>query len=212
MPPPPHDYYDEKRKRFVTASGRVRTRAELRREIDGLVSHTKREAKRLAQSVYSGKITAVEFDIAMRELLKSGHIVAASVGRGGRDRMSARDWGKVGQKIKWQYGYLTKFSRKIARDILSEAASANRVQLYADALHVTFYRSFYDEMKDRPEDQPTGKDGKPLLVKLVQNSMEGCPDCKADADEGWMELDEMGELGSRECGDFCKCDLVFSDD
>jgi hypothetical protein len=208
--PPPHDHFENKK--FVTSSGRVRTRAEVRGAIDELVEHTKREARRLAHAVYSGKITAAQFDIEMRELLKSGHIIAASVGKGGRVRMRSRDWGIVGNKIRWQYKYLTKFSRKIARDILSEAASANRVQLYADALHITFYKAFYEDMKERPKDAPVDKDGKPLLVKLVQNSQEGCEDCAADASEGWMELDEMTPLGGRICGDFCKCDLVFSDE
>jgi hypothetical protein len=207
----PADDYDAKRKHFITSTGRVRTRAEVRVEIDRLTEYVRKEAKRYAELLDVGTITPAEFEAAMRQLLKSSHIVAASVGRGGRERMTPSDWGRVGNKLAWQYKYLKKFSRKIAADIISGPASSNRVQMYASALHVTYYQSVYQEMQDFP-DKPKGKDGKELLVKRVLNAKESCDDCVAYANEGWMRLDEMPELGTLECGDFCKCDLIFSDD
>jgi hypothetical protein len=206
------DDFDVRSHHYFTESGRRRTRAEVRGFIDQLTDKVKRQAKRLAVMAHNGTITQAEFEASMRTLLRSGHVIAASVGRGGRVRMTAKDWGRVGAKIKWQYKFLAKFARKIGTDAISGAASSNRVQLYADALHISYYRAFYSEMAESPKDKPIGKDGKELMVKLMQNSKEGCEDCEADAAMGWMRLDEMGLLGTRICGDFCKCDLVFSDD
>lgn len=203
------DDFDLKTRQYRTSGGRIRSRAEMRGEIDKLTDHVKRNAKRLAESVHAGEITDAEFVNAMRELLKSGHIIAASVGRGGRDRMSASDWGRVGRKLRWQYKYLDKFARRIAADTISGIASANRSQLYASALHISYYDSVYIDYATG--ERPVDEDGNEILVRLIQNSAEGCEDCAADAGEGWMPVDLMAELGTRICGDYCKCDLEFSD-
>jgi hypothetical protein len=206
------DDWDAKLKHYTTASGRTRSRAEMRAEVDKLTEYVKRQSKLLAEQAQEGAITAKEFELSMRELLKSGHIIASSVGRGGRARMTSTDWARVGRKIEWQNGYLKKFSKLIARDLLSGPASSNRVQMYASALHVSYYNSVYVEQGDRPTDVPLDANGKELLVRRELNAQESCGDCVEYAGMGFMPLDEMPELGSLECGDFCKCDLIFSDD
>jgi hypothetical protein len=203
------DDWDAKLKYYTTEQGRVRSRAELRSEIDKLTEYVKRQSKLLAQQAQEGAISAKEFELSMRELLKSGHIIASSVGRGGRARMTSTDWARVGRKIEWQNGYLKKFSRLIARDLLSGPASSNRVQMYASALHVSYYQSAYVEHSDI-RDVPRDKEGKEKMARLVTNSEEGCQDCANDEAEGWVPIDTFGELGTRSCGDFCKCDIEFS--
>src|SRR5688572_1895956 len=111
---PPHDY-STKQKKFVGVS-----RLAVRHEINKLTDFVAREAARIAKGYQAGNLTLLEFETEMRVLLKSAHIVAASVGRGGRSRMLQQDWGRVGAKIKWQNGYLTKFARKIGRGSISE--------------------------------------------------------------------------------------------
>lgn len=51
-----------------------------------------------------------------------------------------------------------------------------------------------------------------LHVRLVLNSLDGCHQCKADSNSGWMPVSKMGELGSRACGNDCSCDLQFEDE
>lgn len=203
------DDYDIKTRQFVTEKGRVRSRGEMRQEIDKLTDRVKRDARKLAERFHDKEIDEAEFVVSMRELLKSGHIIAASVGRGGRQRMQAADWGRVGRKLKWQYKYLDKFAKRIANDTISGVAGSNRAALYASALHISYYDSVYVDYAE--VDKPVDANGEEILVRLVQNSQEGCEDCAADAGEGWMPVDQMGELGTRICGDFCRCDLEFSD-
>src|SRR4051794_18174699 len=108
----PHDY-DPKARRFVKPDGRVISREKVRGLIDALTETVQKDAKSIASKFERGDITLAQFEIEMRSLLKSGHIIAASIGRGGRARLTQADWGRVGYKIKWQYGYLSKFARKI---------------------------------------------------------------------------------------------------
>ena len=201
----PHDY-SIKSKQYIT-EGRKVSRQAVRREINGLLDYVERSFSRLGHSFHAGDISLVEFELQMRELLKSAHIIAASVGKGGRARMLARDWGRVGAKIKWQYGYLQKFARKIARGGISDTALASRARSYASSIFVSFSNTFQDAQTEFVEG---GKN--PVLARLVQNSQEGCEECTADAAEGWMSVDDRGEIGTRICGDFCKCDIEFSED
>jgi hypothetical protein len=201
----PHDYIP-KQKAFYK-DGRKVSRTAVRNEISKLLDHVGNESARLAKQLRAGSINVAEFELQMRELLKSAHIIAASVGKGGRSRMLSSDWGRVGSKIRWQYGYLSRFARKLKSGAVSEAATASRARSYASAIYVSFSRTFQKSQREFIEG---GKN--PERCRLVTNSEEGCVECAADEAEGWMSVDDMGEIGSRLCGDFCECDIVFEDD
>ena len=197
--------YDIKAKQF--AGERRITRREVRAEIDKLLQEVEKTAARYGKSLQSSDVSLAEFESSMRELLRSAHIVAASVGRGGRDLMTLSDWGKVGAKIAWQNRYLEKFARKIERGTLSEASIANRAKSYSSAIFVSFSDTYQKAQTEFVED---GKN--PILARLVTNSQESCAECASDEAEGWMSVDDMKEIGTRICGDFCLCDIEFSDE
>lgn len=193
--------YDPKTRKFLNGDKYV-SHLETREAIDRLTAFIKKESARYAKAFNDGKLSPDEFNFAMRELLKAGHIVSSSVGRGGRERMSAGDWGRVGRKIKWQYGYLDKFTRKLKAGTPINVRS--RAAAYVDAIYISYADSFKEA---QTENRPTGE----VLVQLVQNSEEGCVECAADAALGFIPVSEMGEIGTRICGDWCKCDLEFRD-
>jgi len=197
----PHDY-SIKTKRFVGVP-----RLAVRKEIDKLTEHVAKEAAQIAGRLKAKTISLGEFELQMRELLRSAHIVAASVGKGGRARMLQKDWGRVGAKIKWQNGYLSKFARKIERGAVSDIATVSRARSYASSIYISFARTFQES---QTEFVTEGKN--PNLVRLITNSEEGCQECADDESRGWVSVDDMAELGTRLCGDFCKCDLEFSDE
>jgi len=75
----------------------------------------------------------------MSELVKSVHIGMAMLGKGGRAQMTPRDWGHVGQELRRQYQYLTKFALE-APD-LSPAQVAARAGLYMEAATASYERA-----------------------------------------------------------------------
>lgn len=207
----PHDYVKtERRYRF---NGRPVTRLEVRREIDKLTKFVQQQGASIADRYHSGDISIIEFEIEMRELLKAGHIVAASVGRGGRQQMTQSDWGRVGNKIKWQNDYLAKFARKLATGRLDKAYSVNRARAYASAIFVSYQNARMEAQTETVDGSGGGRDSdKEMLCQLVTNSEEGCVECAADEAEGWMPVSDMAEIGSRICGDWCRCEIEFSDE
>jgi hypothetical protein len=208
---PPYDF-DEKRKRFRDKDGRLVSRREVRPLIQKLTDTVAKDAAKIATRYSNGKINLTQFEIEMRELLKSGHIVAASVGRGGRERMTASDWGKVGAKIKWQNGYLAKFARKIGQGKIAKIATASRARSYASSLYISYSTALQTAHSEFIGSGRDAESEREMLCYLEQNSEEGCVECTADAAAGPMPVSEMGELGSRICGDFCKCEIIFEDE
>jgi hypothetical protein len=204
---PPYDY-DPNRRQFRDA-GRYISHKETRAAIDRLTDFVKKQAARYARQFDNGTITATEFNLAMRELLKSAHIVSASVGRGGRERMTQKDWGRVGRKLQWQYGYLDKFTRRLERG--GFASTVTRSKAYVNAVYVSYASAFKEAQTEFIEGGGNTNPNGGEMARLVQNSQEGCDECNADADLGWMPVEEMGDIGSRICGDFCKCDIEYSD-
>lgn len=205
---PPYDFDTQKRS-YRDESGEYVSRRETREKIDKLTEFIKREAGRIAKRFDEGKINAAQFNVEMRELLKAGHIIASSVGRGGLERMTLADWGKVGNKIKWQYSFLDKMTRKLSNGAIANTAS--RAKSYASAIYVSYAESYLQTNKEFIE---SGGDNNPngeILCRLVTNSKEGCPECAADEALDWIPVSEQGEIGTRQCGDFCLCDIEFND-
>lgn len=195
---PPHDY-NPKTHKFKGVS-----RAQVRREIDNLTVYVAKQAGIIGRRYERGVINLPQFELEMRDLLKSGHIIAASVGRGGRSRMAQADWGRVGAKLKSEYGYLAKFARKIGLGKVPKVATANRAKKYADSVRMSYHQTMRTEI--------TASSVTNIKVRLITNSEEGCEECAADEARGWVNVEDMDELGTRICGNFCKCDLIFEDD
>ena len=139
----------------------------------------------------------------MISLLKSAHIAAAATGRGGLDRLTADDWGRIEKKVTWQASYLPRFGAAIVAGVVAGAVLLRRAGSYGASPYISFSSARSKAAKAT---------GKPMLCRLVQNSKEGCEECTADADAGWMPVDDMGELGSRICQDFCLCHIEFEDE
>lgn len=202
------DTYNIATRQYLTSSG-IRSRREVRELLEKLLDHTKGSARTLATQYDDGEISITEFEAGMRSLLKSSHLVSASIGRGGRARMTAKDWGRVGNKIRWQFGYLSKFARRLANG-MSKSMSESRAASYSAAIYTSYADSVAEtrsEWKDAGYNQ-----GKDPQVRLVQASQEGCVECNSDAAEGWMDESSLAPLFSRICGDFCLCEIEWQDD
>jgi len=194
-----HDYSSK------TRSYKGVSREQVQAAIDALTDHVGKQAAIIAKRYESGVINLPQFEIDMRALLKSGHIVAASVGKGGRARMTQSDWGALGNRIKSEYAYLGKFSRSIAAGRISKILTSRRAALYSAAIRITFHQQYAKEQK-------AIRDGEQEKVRRTLNAAESCIECVYYAGLGFIPLDEMPELGTLECGPFCRCHLEFENE
>ena len=92
---------------------------------------------RLAQNLYSGRITLGMWEEDMRTRLRINLTSAAMIGKGDHENMTPSDWGRVGAHLKKQYRWLHGFSKAIydKRETISLDAIKARSHLYADAVN-----------------------------------------------------------------------------
>lgn len=94
------------------------------------------EAARLTSLLKTGVMAPVEFNIRMREELKDLYITAYVIGKGADyEAMQAADWGRIGNMLRNQYGYLRKWlvtlNDKSVLENTSSAQIIDRLQKYA---------------------------------------------------------------------------------
>lgn len=95
----------------------------------------------LASQLANGNITLPQWEIQMRNEVRTNIINQYMLGHGGRNSMTQADWGRVGNLVRDQYGYLHRFAGQIADGtITSENAIAARSRMYVEASGQAFER------------------------------------------------------------------------
>src|SRR5689334_8348422 len=69
----------------------------------------------LTRQLYAGDINLARWQVAVASELKDAHLAQAMFAVGGRDNMGFAEFGRVGQTLREQYGYLNTFAEQIAR-------------------------------------------------------------------------------------------------
>lgn len=106
---------------------------------DDWIASRKPIADDLAAQLKAGAITPEQWVLQMREGIKTTHISQYVLGRGGADNMTQSDWGRLGQKLREQYGYLNDFGQQIITNPdWSDRYIASRAQMYFEASGTSF--------------------------------------------------------------------------
>lgn len=93
-------------------------------------------ARRLAQKDW----TVRRWEDEVRAKLKRTYLAEYMLGRGGKNVMTAADYGRVGNMLKAQYDFLRAFADDISAGTMSEAQIAARTQLYHESSIQAFER------------------------------------------------------------------------
>ena len=109
---------------------------------DQLRLSTEGRMRQLATDAANGSISAADFSIAMRNELRSSYSVHYMLALGGREQMGAADWGRVGNMLRGQYGFLDGFVADVSNGRYEDSpgGAAARASLYAASLTQAFER------------------------------------------------------------------------
>jgi hypothetical protein len=135
----PWEFSKETRRYRETSSGRFIGGKQMTALRDTFLDRTKAKAAGLATDLAEGTLSQNGWERAMRELVRAVHVDLAVLGRGGRAQMTPADWGRVGQTVRAQYGFLSAFSDQTSA--LSEAQVAARSALYVESGSASYERA-----------------------------------------------------------------------
>lgn len=190
--------FDAATHRYLSASGKHVTQAELRGFVDKAVSSARAEARAIAEAFLEHGNSA-EYETAMKALLKNEYLSLSMIANGGREQMTDVLWGRTGAVLKSQYQYLEAMGRNLDEGLISEAQLLARSELYANAGIGTFESFLRDGMVEA---------GMSEALNILGGG-NNCSECPSLSDEGWMPVDDMPMPGERECLVNCNCSVEY---
>lgn len=134
--------WDKDLRRYRDAdTGRFVRESAVRSARQTIIDRATAEVDVLAARLADGTITTAEWTIQMRDAVKRTTIDQYLLGRGGRNAMTQADWGRIGYRLRQQYGYLQRFAQAVDAGQLSDAQIAARAKLYVSATWSTLDRA-----------------------------------------------------------------------
>jgi hypothetical protein len=192
------------------ANGRSVSDAQIQKQLDKLNDAYYDNVTRLAERLDSGNLSIAQWQERMRKEVKDVHRTNYIIGRGGVDKMTPRDWGRLGSDLRWmQYKALDGFALDIANGKrlpdgsfrpYSEAEIKARSRLYVNASNKQYWR---------------GKTEAKLAAGFVEeqrflNPAEHCGDCEGFAARGRVPIGTLPPPGEdSECQTNCKCTMKY---
>ena len=180
--------YRDERGRFVASST-------VRRELDRYLD-TADPAKALAEALRGRQLSLADWEVAFRRHIKNTHLNAIALERGGWANMTPADYGRAGQIIREQYGYLRGFAADIASGKQRlDGTLGVRAKLYTQAGRESFYRS-------KQANLAPGID----MVRSIKHARDSCRECEYLNGKWFRVGDPEYKLpGQRQCNKNCRC-------
>lgn len=185
-------YYDNVAKRYASELS-------VRGDLDKYIDAKNSVLDDLANQLRNREISLADWQLQMRNEMRNMHNAAAMVAKGGRNQMTYADWGRVGQRLRFQYGKLDDWARDIASGKAPlDGRLAQRAKLYGQAARGTY------EQQRRAMAAEKGNDEEMRIL----HAKESCKGCIAIAGY-WAPIGTLPKIGSQECSSNDMCTFEY---
>ena len=184
------------------ATGRYVAKTDVMRLMQAEIDSSMERMRDLLTAVQSGETpyTLADWQRAMVVELRQTHGEMLLLSVGGRNNVTAEDWGSLGRRLRDEYAYLNGFTNDIAGG-LSDAQMDARMQMYADASWNSYWHGKTDTM---------ARAGYGEERRILDPAAETCGDCRSYAAMGWQPLGTLPEPGEKsQCLRRCRCHKVY---
>ena len=200
-PRSPRYRWDSVSRRFRAPSGRYVSAAVVRGQLDNVLDGISGEMRGLSAQLRAGEISLAQWEAGMMGKIKEAHITAAVAERGGWQQMTQADWGRTGNAIRREYGYLRNFAADIASGRVSlDGRLDARAALYGQAGRETFYRFGQVDMMRRGFDRE----------RSILHPADHCDLCISEAARGFVPIGTLIPIGRRTCKSNDRCSMEYS--
>jgi hypothetical protein len=134
-------FYDPKKKTYVDEAGRAVRPSTLVSLRDAYLDDAAILIDDYAANLESGDMTLGQFETEMRLRLKRAYVSEYVLGRGGRGQMTPSDWGRVGNMLRGQYGYLRQYLDDLSSGAETRGTAANRARNFLGSARQSFSRA-----------------------------------------------------------------------
>lgn len=154
-------------------------------------------------------VSLADWQRAMAIELRNMHYQMTLIGAGGIQNVTQADYGRLGQTLRAEYGYLQNFANEIADGNLSEGQIRVRMQMYADKIWNSFWVAKTTHMKDDAKATHESRELDPNAEHCTtDNGKEGCIELAAKGIQPIGTLPNPAD-GSTPCLSRDKCRKVY---
>ena len=153
--------------------------------------------EQLAQSLIDGNITLAQWQLAMKESIRTIHREATILAMGGRQNVTFSMWGFLGSLVKKQYRFLDGFAADIAANPGGwlNGRLLVRMNMYAKADFNTFELVLERIAREKGKTEE----------RRVLGVADHCPCCLSQASLSWSPLGTLLDIGECVCLTNCRC-------
>jgi len=160
--------FDRGAGRYRDKRGRFLSRKAVQAIVDKRIEKLATKLRRYTQMLSDGNLTLDQWQASVREAIKTVHIQNAIIGKGGRDNMTASDYGKIGQRLRQEYAYLQGFASDLLEQRASLPMALARVGLYAESSRGSYWQG--TELRQQEQ-------GYSLMRRILDPQAQHCDDC-----------------------------------
>lgn len=180
-------------------TGRFIARAAVRRALEDSLANLTRLTDTLAGDLRFGRISLVQWREQMRLIVKQTQMAAAELARGGRAQMTQSDYGRVGQLVRRQYGFLETWVDQIKAGLPFDGRMEERAKQYLRGARSAYIAHEVQALRQRGFDE----------IRTVLHPAEHCPECLAEAARGFVRIGDHVPIGQRICRNNDRCTAEF---
>jgi hypothetical protein len=191
------------------ASGRFVRGSTVKRATFAVVKGSRAEMRRLTNDMIARRMDLGEWQDRFAAEVKNLHTSLAMAGAGGMASMTPSDWGRVGQRLRFEYSRLAEFAVQLAERQFTPGQVRARVDMYCNAGNVSFEasrRAGAETAGMTEERNVLGPNENHCHTNPKRPQREGCENVSL---LGWVKLGTLPAVGSRVCISNCKCTLAF---
>lgn len=157
-------------------------------------------ASGLADGYRTGRLGLQEFEQGMRQVVKNTQLYSAAAARGGWDRMTAHDYGRVGAQVREQYRWLARFAADLRAGVKTDGGFLARARRYAYAARVVYHQTEREVMLAAGYTHE----------RNILGKADHCGECPTETRRGAVPIGHLIPIGRRECGPNCVCHVTYS--
>jgi hypothetical protein len=183
------------------ATGRYVARNEIVNLLGTHISGGENRVEALTRAMFEGTIAPATYAEQMRTQLRRLHLQNAALGAGGWDRLRPADYGRIGQRLRDDYGRINKLITDVQNGNATIAQALNRANGYVGNSRIAFWET------ERAA-QSVPKPGKVVIERRVLGAKKNCPDCLRYYAAGWQPIGVLPVPAiACACGTHCGCRL-----
>jgi hypothetical protein len=193
--------YDRVTGRYRDERGKFLSKAAVGQLVDRRIDKLEGLLKRYTRMLSNGQISLDQWQGSVREAIKTAHIQAAIVGYGGREAMGSAEFGRIGQRLRAEYGYLQNFVSDLLGGRVSTPMAVARIGLYAQSVRGSYWQG--TELREQQR-------GFSLMRRKLDAQAQHCEDCLNYAARGIVPIGSLPMPGQRcACRARCKCSVEY---